>query len=511
MQSERILNTKRNIIMGFTTRLVNLLFPFVINTIVISTLGVEYLGLGSLFASILQVLSLAELGVGAALVFSMYAPIANGDREKVCALLNLYRRVYLLIGSAILVLGLAALPFIPKLIKSDVPDGINVYILFIFSLVNTSVSYFLFSYRTALFQATQRTDINDLIALSVNILLNVAKILVLIFTCNYYLFSVLVPVFTVINNLAVAFVTNRKYPEYKCRGSLDAEEKREILSRVSGLFVNKVCDVVCNSFDSIIISAFLGLELLGKYNNYFYIMNALMTLLGIVITAAVPSMGNSVAKESQEKNFSDFSALQLGFIWLTGWASATMLCLFQPFMTVWGKWAGKDMMLDMSVPILLTVYLYSFKSAEVFMSYRQACGIWAHDKVRPVFEALLNLVLNIVFVKLWGLPGVIVSTILTLGIIRMVWGSYYLFHEYFTEYSHGRYLLKMLYFAAVTFAACLLTFFVCELVPVEGMMIIPVRAVICIVIPNLLFLIAYSGMKEFKNMLGIIKGVLRIR
>ena len=148
LESSRILNTKRNMIAGFLTRILDLIFPFVINTVVIQTLGVEYLGLNSLFASVLQVLSLAELGVGSALVFSMYEPIANGDTLKVCSLLRLYRKIYITIGSVILSLGLICIPFLPYLIKGDVPDGLNIYILFMISLANTSVSYFLFSYRS---------------------------------------------------------------------------------------------------------------------------------------------------------------------------------------------------------------------------------------------------------------------------------------------------------------------------------------------------------------------------
>lgn len=505
MQTDRISNTKRNMVMGLVTRIVNLLLPFAVNTIIIKTLGVEYLGLGTLFASILQVLSLAELGVGAALVFSMYAPIAENDTEKVCALLKLYRRIYLLIGAVIMGLGLVCLPFIPKLIKDDVPDGLNLYILFIISLVNTGVSYFLFAYRTALFQATQRTDINDFIALVVNLALNAAKILVLLITGDYYLFSILVPVFTIINNIAVAAVTNKKYPEYKCRGSLSKEEKQGIVKRVTGLFVNKVCDVVCNSFDSIIISVFLGLELLGKYNNYFYIMNALMIVLGIIITSAIPSIGNSVAKESKEKNYRDFCTLQLGFIWLTGWAAVCLLCLYQPFIELW---VGREMVLDNVLPILMAMYFYSFKSAEVFMSYRQACGIWAKDKVRPVFEALLNLGLNILFVKIWGLYGVVLSTIITLGIIRMIWGSYYLFNEYFNDYSHGRYLLKMLYFSGITAIVCAATLLICEKLPFEGITALLVRGGICILLPNIVFAAAYCRLPEFLELMGLVKKIV---
>ena len=63
-------------------------------TIIIYYLGAEFLGLNSCLQSILQVLNLAELGVGSAMVFSMYKPIAENDTEKLCALLNLYKRYY---------------------------------------------------------------------------------------------------------------------------------------------------------------------------------------------------------------------------------------------------------------------------------------------------------------------------------------------------------------------------------------------------------------------------------
>ena len=76
-ESSRIKNTTRNMLAGAIYKIITLLFPFVINTIIIKTLGVEYLGLNMLFASILQVLSLTELGFGSALVFSMYEPIAT--------------------------------------------------------------------------------------------------------------------------------------------------------------------------------------------------------------------------------------------------------------------------------------------------------------------------------------------------------------------------------------------------------------------------------------------------
>ena len=506
MKSSRILNTKRNMIAGLLTRILDLIFPFVINTVVIHTLGVEYLGLNSLFASVLQVLSLAELGVGSALVFSMYEPIANGDTLKVCSLLRLYRKIYITIGSVILSLGLISIPFLPKLIKGDVPDGLNIYILFMISLANTSVSYFLFSYRSSLLQASQRIDLKEIIAMIANSLLNVSKILILITTKNYYLFCIVVPVFTVISNIVTWVVTHKKFPEYRCYGTISKEEKREIKKRISGLFINRLCDVICNSFDSIVISGFLGLVILGKYNNYFYIMNALMTLMGIVIASAVPSIGNSIAKESQEKNYADFSVLQFGYSWLTGWISICLLCLYQPFIELR---IGKEMLMDMRIVVLFCIYLYTVKTSEVFMSYRQAAGIWANDKVRPILEAALNLVLNILLVKTVGVEGVMLSTIFTLGLIHIIWGSYYLFKEYFTDYRQSVYLLKLIYYTLVVIIAAFATYYICTMFNLTGFACLLVRGIICIIVPNIIFVGAYIWRPEFRQLVNLAKSTLK--
>lgn len=506
MESERILNTKRNIVMGTLAKLVNLLFPLAINAIIIKKLGIEYQGLSSLFACILQVLSLAELGIGSAMVFSMYEPIACHDVPKVCALLRLYRKIYLIIGCVIFAAGLCCMPFLTLFVAGDVPADTNIYILFLISLFNTSISFFLFAYREALFQASQRTDIRDTIAMILDIILSIAKILVLIILADYYIFCLLIPLFTIINNIVTALVTRKKYPEYRCAGTVSKEERLDISRRVSGLFINRFCDVICNSFDSIIISSFLGLEMLGKYNNYFYLMNALMMLLAILVNSAIPSMGNSVVLETQKKNYDDFCTLQFGYSWLTGWVAVSLLGIYQTFIKFW---VGEDMLLMMPLPVLMCVYLYVVKSGEVFMAYRQAAGIWSHDKIRPVFEALLNLGLNIWFVKMWGVVGVVLSTILTLGLIRLTWGSWYLFNEYFRDYSHGRYLLRMCYYTVITVAAGIANFALCELIPIEGFLGLVIRGGICITVPNIIFIVSYYRLPEFKKAVKLGKSLLK--
>ena len=124
---ERTKNATRNIIWGIIEKIVTILMPFICRTVFIKVLGAEYLGLNSLFSSILQVLSISELGIGTAIVFSMYKPIAEDDKDSLCALLNVYKKVYQIIGTVILVVGLAILPVLPKLISGSYPHEVNIY------------------------------------------------------------------------------------------------------------------------------------------------------------------------------------------------------------------------------------------------------------------------------------------------------------------------------------------------------------------------------------------------
>ena len=146
-------------------KIYQILLPFLFRTVIVYTLGVNYLGLNSLFTSVLQVLNLAELGVGSAMIFSMYKPIAEDDEKKICALMNLYRKYYNIIGLVILIIGILLTPFIPKLINGEVPKEINIYILYIMNLIATVLSYWLLAYRNSVLQAHQRLDVSSKITI----------------------------------------------------------------------------------------------------------------------------------------------------------------------------------------------------------------------------------------------------------------------------------------------------------------------------------------------------------
>lgn len=286
MKIERTKNAGRNIVFGVMLKAYQIVIPFVMRTVMIYLMGVQYLGLNSLFTSILQVLNLAELGVGSAMVYSMYKPIAIDDETRICALMKLYRTYYRVIGLVIAIIGVFLTPFIPKLIKSDVPPDINIYILYILNLAVTVLSYWLFAYKNCLLDAHQRTDVTSKVTLVTNTVQYALQILVLVLFKNYYAY-VIVALFTqAMTNIVIAMVVTKMFPDYRPNGKLESSEIKTINRRIRDLFTAKLGGTITNSADTIVISAFLGLTTLAVYQNYYFIMNAVCGFITVVISFA---------------------------------------------------------------------------------------------------------------------------------------------------------------------------------------------------------------------------------
>ena len=184
---KRTRNAVRNVIFGGLLKGYQILVPFIMRTLLIRYLGMEYLGLNSLFTSILQILNLAELGVGSALGYSMYAPIAEGKKDEICALLSLYRRYYRLIGLGIFLAGIVLLPFLPSLVKTDsIPPDVDLYVLYLLHLGACVISYWLFAYKNSLLAAHQRSDLANKADLAVRTLQYLIQAGLLVGFRNYY-------------------------------------------------------------------------------------------------------------------------------------------------------------------------------------------------------------------------------------------------------------------------------------------------------------------------------------
>lgn len=511
MKIERTVNATRNIFFGTVLKVYQIIMPFLMRTAMIYLMGVEYLGLNSLFTSVLQVLNLAELGVGSAMVFSMYKPIANDDKETICALMRLYRTYYHVIGLVIAVIGVVLTPMIPNLIKNDVPADINVYVLYLMNLGLTVLSYWLFAYKNSLLQAHQRSDIISKVNLITNTIQYGVQLATLVLLKNYYVYIIVALATQAMTNIITAVVATRMYPNYKPEGNLDKNVIKYINCKIKDLFTSKIGYVIVNSADTIVISAFLGLTTLALYQNYFYLFTSIAGIITIIFNSVSAGIGNSIVVDTQEKVFNDFKKFTFIISWIAGFCCTCFLCLYQPFMELW---VGKDLLLDFNIVICLVVYFFIYEINMLMNAYKDAAGMWHEDRFRPLVTALLNLTMNIILVQVIGLYGIILSTVLSMLFVGIPW----LIHNLFTVIFDRKYMKwvvrRIIVYAFVSCIVASITYFICSLIHLSVFSTFVVRLVICLIVSNAFLMLLYHRLPEFKQSIKLLdrmtKGKIKV-
>lgn len=498
MRIERTKNATRNMLFGIILHVYQMVIPFIMRTAIIYHMGVQYLGLNSLFASVLSVLSLAELGVGSAMVFSMYKPIAEDDYSRICALMRLYKLYYRAIGLAIAVVGVILTPFVPKLIHGNLPSDLSIYVLYLMHLASTVLTYWLFAYKNSLLLAHQRVDVMNKVTLCVDTALYVVQFFILLVLKNYYLYVIATLVSKAVTNILTAFVVDRMYPHYQPEGTLSKEEIRTINRRVADLFTSKIGSVVVNSADTIVISAFLGLTVLAVYQNYYYIMNSIIAIIGIFMSSCTAGIGNSLIVESKEKNYNDLNKLTFMISWISGFCATCFLCLYQPFMIIW---VGEELLMPYSAVICLCIYFYVYEINRLLNTFKDAGGIWHEDRFRPLATAMGNLIMNLIMVQFWGIYGIVLSTVLSMLFIGMPWLLHNLFKTLFDWQHLKSYLLNLLFYAGMTLAACITAWLLCYLIKGNGWPALIARLMICCIVPNLMFFFVFHRHPLFRQCL----------
>ena len=508
MKLERTKNAARNIVFDGTLEMVNMLFPFVIRSVMLHCLGTEYLGLNGLFKSLLTFLNLAELGVGSAMVFSMYKPIAEDDTLTICALLRLYRTLYRIIGLAVAAVGLLLVPVLRNLIKGDLPAGMNLYILYLMNLGNTVMTYWLFAYKSSLLQAHQRRDVISKVSLAVRLTEYVLKILILVYTRNYYLYLSVQLLCQLAVNLLTAVCATKMYPRYVPEGKLPKEKTLDIFRRVRDLFTSKLSATVFDAADTLVISAFMGLTVLALYQNYYFIITALRMMLVVVLNACMAGVGNKLVMESKEANYRDLEKISLLFLWVLGVSSSMLLCMYQPFIRVW---MGEDNMLAVGLVSCFVIYYYSMGANKLINMFKDAAGIWRVDRWRPLTAALVNLGLNLTTVQWLGLYGVLLSSVFSIVFIQIPWLFHNLFREVFPRQCMGKYIQLFCSLTVVALISCGTSWFVCGLFTLNVCSTLFLNAGVSFLVPNLCCFAVYGRNPVFRESLLQLKRSLLSR
>lgn len=426
-------NVKRGIYSGLLFNTLAIILPFVSRTIIIYYLGNAYVGLGGLFSSILQVLNITELGFGGAISYLLYKPIAENNTKRVCQILSFARISFKTIGVVVFISGLIILPFIEKIISGGHPLEINIYVLYILYLINSVVSYFMFSYKRVLFSACQRTDIETNINTITVIAQYVLQIIVLLLTNNYYLYVVIMIISSIINNLLCQYETKRKYPDYYCAGNIIDKDKIELIKTMKGVFASKLGSTVLTASNNVIVSYFFGLIILGQFTNYYYVITALIGIFAVVHNSLRPSIGNYKIVETKERNFQLFNNISVIYNWIAAFCTCCLLCLLQDLIYVW---LGSSSQFPQYYAILFSISFYFGRLSCIPNIYVEASGLWYESKYIYFIAAIVNLLLSLILVFYCGLPGVLYSSIITSVFVCAGGYVYVLFYHYFKFNSY---------------------------------------------------------------------------
>lgn len=505
MTQSRVKNSAKNTFFAALNMLVQLILKFAVRIVFVRFLSVEYLGLNTLFSNILQVLSLAELGVGSAIVYSMYKPVADGDTEKIKSLIGIYKKFYWIIGGVITVVGLAIIPLLPYLMSGGTTLEVNLNLVYVIYLFNTSVGYF-FAHRRALIFANQRNDIETKVSSVCLIALNAVQLVILAITKNYLLYIVILPIFTLIESVAIMLISHRLYPEIRGKAQkLTEGDKKDLVKNTAAMVGHKLGGVAVNSTDNIFISAFLGLTVLGLYSNYAYITTLMTSVLTLIITATRASIGNLIAAGNKQRAYEVFCDLSYFLFAFLIFCFSCYTALAQDFVSIF---FGEELVLPFVTMLLIGINFYIMQSRAIIGAFRETTGLFWKDRYKPFFEVAINIGLDFALVIAIGLPGIVIATIVSNIVCNLTVEPYIVFKYYFGK-SVKKYYLVYVLLAIAAAAVCAATFAVGYLIPADGVLMLIVKAVVCAAVSGVLILVCSLPFKQFRNWLNILKGFLR--
>ena len=504
----RTQNSIRNVLSAMIGQLGGILVNLLARVFFLHYLNQTYLGLNGLFTNVLTMLSLVELGVGPAMAYSLYKPLADHDVERLKSHMAFYKKAYVTIGLAIAALGLAFLPFYTVFMDEvpDIPHLNTIYLLFV---ANTVVSYF-YSYKRSLIICDQKKYIETAVHYGAYFLLNVVQIIFLALTKNYVVFLMLQVLSTWLENFILARKADKLYPFLREKNvrPMDKTDSQVIFRNVAAMSMHKVGAVVVNSTDNILISKLIGLASAGLYSNYYTIIHPLQTITNQIFESIVASVGNltaTVKDGNVEHLMETFYDVFFFAFWIFTFCSICLLNLLHPFIEfMWLR--NRGWLLDNATLYVLVLNFYLYGMRRPVLTFRDATGAFWNDRFKPIFESIINLVASILLAKPFGIAGIFLGTLVSTVTTSLWVEPMVLYHNVF--YAHMRkYFARFFSYTAVGLVICVITTWLCSHVGYSLISILP-RALICLTVPNLLLLVVFYRTKEFQYFRRLGKTVL---
>ena len=501
----RVRQAEKNIFFGYISNIIIIIMGFLQRTVFIMVLDKTLLGVNSLYTDILSVLSLAELGIGSALNYSLYKPVADNDQEKIKSYMRLYKKAYLVIAGVVAVVGVALIPFLPYLIKdSKGITGRELVLYYLIFLFNTVSTYFV-AYKYSLANAQQRGYIQTNITTITKIITVLVQIVILLVTGNFLLFLLTQSAVELIQKIFVSIYFNKLYPYLKDRDvkKLDKSETDIVVTKTKALMFHKIGDVARLSTDSIIITYFMDVDWVGVVGNYTMIITYATNFISVIFNSLISGFGNLVATESKDKQYAMFKVYRFFACWLYGFAAVGFWLLLTPLVT--GIWLNESWKLDQIVLTLILIDFYFKGGRVVLVNFKIAAGVFEQDKYLSLIQGAVNLVLSIIGIKHIGLAGVYVGTVVS-GMMANLIQPGIIYRDCFDKNAWSYFKDSVKYIGVITGVVLLM-------IPVKSLVMAQVSigtfivmAAVITIAYNLIFFLFFGRTQEFAYMWNLITG-----
>lgn len=427
----RTAKSVKNIYFGLISRGVTVLLSFVTRTFMIKLMGIEVVSINSLFNEVISAISLAELGIGSAIVFNLYKPLAEDDKEKVCQLMNLFKKAYLIIALVTLALGIIVCPFLEYFINDISYSFSYLRIIYMLFVIQCASSY-LFSYKTALLSANEKNYVYLKLGMICKTIGTIGLIVVLITTKKYILYLTSSIALTIVTNVICSNKVDKMYPYISQKSQLPKEERKKIFDNVKNIFAKQLAGKVVNSTDNILISSLVSTLLVGYYSNYAVVISVFKQISEQVNNSLVPSVGNLFATETPEKCERTLFRLTYIFYLFASVSAVGIYGCIQPFITMW---VGADFLLDIPVVFVSSMLLFVYILYKPLSTAMHMTGQFSIGRNISIISAVANLVVSLVLGIKIGIVGIFLGTMATY-IIEVISKIHYVYKLYFKKSSN---------------------------------------------------------------------------
>lgn len=497
----------KNMISSLGSHFISMLLGFISQAIFVRMLGSEYLGLNGLFSNIVSMLAVVELGIGSAIVYNLYKPIAEKDKESIKKLMNFYKKCYRIIALIILVIGILIIPFLGIIVGETTIQQSAILVIYLLFIIDTVCSYLL-TYKRSMLYANQKNYIIDIIHILYLIILNAVQIVILLTTKNYIIYLSFKIIMRVLENVVITIVVNKQYSFLLDKNieKIDKNTLNEIIKKVKGLIVHKIGVFLVAGTDNIIISAFLGVSTVGLYSNYYMIINAISTIVNQIFSSFKASIGNLLVTSNAEKNYEVFRKLQFINFWFAMMSSVGEFIVMESFIKIW---VGEEYILPRLVLIVLCLNNYIYITKLCSSNFQEAAGIFYEDRIVPIIESVVNIVFSIVFLKIFGLAGVFMGTICSNLITHIYTYPKFIYMNLFNQ-KYSKYFKDTGKYFITALGITILTSLLSQLIIINNDLLqVVLRVLLVIIVPNLLIILMFHKTKEYQYFYGLILEQIR--